>query len=266
MFRQRRRLIPLAILLAALTWLATGNSLATARQILESSHAAGPIGFVILGTGLMCFFVPKTFISLAAGGLFGMFDGAWILTTTALVSAMVNYHIGRWTLPSRPGEADLSELSDLAKLDAAFSRDALENLDRLDERDSEAENVRQRLLRQIANMARESGWGFHLAIRLTPIPTTIISYTMGAASARKMPYAGAAIAASIPQWLWVYCGAAAASDDQLGLAKIVGVGCTFAAAIVLSIWVPRRIVRAFAAESASRESDPPEMARPACES
>ncbi|EMI45198.1 TVP38/TMEM64 family protein [Rhodopirellula sp. SWK7] len=249
---QRRRLIPIAILLSALAWLATGNSLTTARQLLESSHGAGPIGFVILGTGLMCFFVPKTFISLAAGGLFGMFDGAWILTTTALVSAMVNYHIGRWTLPSRRADRGPEQRSDPTSWQAPFfEHDAPAEIGQPTSPNQGLQT--QRLLMQIRKMAREGGFGFHLAVRLTPVPTTIISYTMGAASARQTPYACAAIMASIPQWLWVYCGAAATSEDGFGIAKMVGVGCSVAAAIVLSVWVPRRIVNAFAEESRNSE-------------
>ncbi|MFG0290305.1 MAG: TVP38/TMEM64 family protein [Rhodopirellula sp. JB044] len=230
---ERRRLIPIAILATALAWLATGNSIAAAQHALETSRAAGPIGFMVLGTGLMCLFVPKTIISIAAGGLFGGLDGAWILTATALISALTNYHIGQWTLPANRARRGENQ-SSIPEQTHDVDNDSPQGSD----------SSRQRLLNRISTMANQGGLGFHLAVRLTPVPTTIISYTMGAASARQVPYAVAAVLASIPQWLWVYCGAVAASPDESAMAKSVGIGCSVAAAVVLSVWVPRHVAGA----------------------
>lgn len=223
--------MPIGILILGVSWFLSGHSLETGRQWLDSSRGFGPLGFIVMGTALMCVFVPKTFVSLASGGLFGFVEGAWILSVTALVSAMANYQIGRWSLASRDGDAPTQTgVADASGLDPESGLDP--------------QNAR--LLHRIASTARDAGVMFHLLTRLTPLPTTVISYTMGAAKARRMPYAIAALIGSIPQWLWVYCGATAASGEELSVAKIVGVTCSVVAAIVLSVWVPRLVLRSLA--------------------
>lgn len=200
--------------------------MAIGQELLATSRHFGPLGFVFLGTILMCLFVPKTIISLAAGAVFGVLDGAWVLSGTALVSAMVNYHIGRFCLTNRHIKSVGQTLGTESLVDSSPG----------------SARQRKRLLRLVGRTARDAGLGFHLMVRLAPIPTTVISYAMGAASARQVPYAIAVVGASIPQWLWVYCGATAVTSEATGFAKTIGIACSVTAALILSVWVPRRVL------------------------
>lgn len=200
--------VPIALFLLGVIWLASGQSITVARLWLAEFGNAGPIGFIVIGTGLMSLFVPKTIVSIAAGGIFGMPDGFWILSLTAVVSAMINYQIGKWSLQG-------------------ITRSI-----------NDGDTKIRRSLGRLASTAESGGVGFHLMVRLLPIPTTVISYSMGASDARQRPYLLAALLASVPQWLWVYCGAMATDPTQTN-AKWIGVLVSAGAAIAFSYWLSR---------------------------
>ena len=160
----------------------------------------------------MSLFVPKTIVSIAAGGVFAMPNGFWILSLTAVVSATVNYHIGKWSLGDMPQPTGGKK----AKLTHSLSR--------------------------FADTAKVGGIGFHLMIRLLPIPTTVISYSMGASGARQRPYLLAALLATVPQWLWVYCGAMAIDPSKTS-AKWIGIGVSATTGIVFSYWLSKNAQR-----------------------
>ncbi|SMP39663.1 hypothetical protein SAMN06265222_101340 [Neorhodopirellula lusitana] len=260
-----RRWVPATILALGLLGLASGQSLDTAGRWLELSRVAGPLAFIALGTLLMCFFVPKTLISLAAGSMFGVMEGSWVLSATAVAAAMINYHIGRWSLRyghhtryGHHGSFKQSNHNDRQyglgdgphhQDEAQTSHDETWHNHHIGEQPTDSDDsphdidtARGKLLHRIATTAHQAGLGFHLLVRLTPIPTTVISYAMGAASARQIPYVTAALLASIPQWLWVYC-AASASEGSPSTAKWFSIGCSAFAAIALSFWIPRQLLR-----------------------
>jgi uncharacterized membrane protein YdjX (TVP38/TMEM64 family) len=198
----------MALLLTGIGWLASGHSLGFARELLNQFGDAGPVAFIVMGTTMMSLFIPKTLISIAAGGLFAMPDGCWVLSATAVVSAIVNYHIGRWSLSGAR-----QQLNERQALSPSW-------------------------LGRVSDTVQDGGVGLHLMIRLAPIPTTIISYSMGASGARQGPYILAALLATIPQWLWVYCGAMV-TDSSQSTAKWTGVALSAVAAIALSAWLTR---------------------------
>ena len=97
----------------------------------------------------------------------------------------------------------------------------------------------------VVDLAAEAGFGLHLLIRLSPVPTMVISYCMGAVGARWLPYLSAAAAAIIPQILWVHSGATATmihNPDATTLRWISG-GLSMMVAIAVSMMIPRQAMR-----------------------
>lgn len=232
----------MVLVIVGVCGLVSGVGVELAGDWLNVGRDAGPLAFVVLGTLAMCLFVPKTFVSIAAGSVFGLMVGGPTLAVTAVVSAWVNYHLGRWSL----GHSSIDVEAEAA--DASW-REAL---------------------RIIRSGAREANLGTHLLVRLSPIPTTIISYTMGASRARQIPYLAAALLAAGPQLLWVHCGAVATETmSTVAEAGISGAGISGAmdpsltrwlglvtsviAAVLLSVLVPRHIWRQRARELAAAE-------------
>ncbi|KLU04530.1 putative DedA family protein [Rhodopirellula islandica] len=232
-----RRLLPVLLIVVGVGGLVSGVGTELASEWLAMGREAGPVAFVMLGTLAMCLFVPKTFVSIAAGSVFGLMVGGSTLAATAVVSAWVNYHLGKWSLG---GGSDGSE----SKNDGSSPGSTLE---------VESEASWREGLRVIGSTARDANLGMHLLVRLSPIPTTIISYSMGAAGARQVPYLAAALLAAGPQLLWVHCGAMAtetmSSVAESGVAGVadssltrwLGLATSVVAAVLLSVWVPRHI-------------------------
>lgn len=213
--------------------LISGQGVVWANQTMASVREAGPPAFVLVGTLAMCLFVPKTLVSIAAGSVLGFWVGAPTLTATAFVSAWLNYQLGRWSLAeTRPNHS----------VDAESLPDA--GSDSIDANAGEGKRWKETLC-EIQSIARDAGLGLHLLVRLSPVPTTIISYSMGASRSRQVPYLFAALLATVPQWLWVQCGAMAKEavtvSDGPWVTRWAGLILSVLAAVVLSVWVPRQI-------------------------
>lgn len=217
-----RWLLPATCVAIGILLMISGMGPREIRAVIDASGAASPVAFVGLATLMMCLFVPKTVISLSAGALFGLPMGGIMLSMTAVVSAFVNYTLGRWSLGGAPRVSQSI-------------------------RDIE-------VLRQIQVTAATAGFAMHLLVRLMPIPTTMISYAMGMAGARWGPYLAAAAMASVPQWLWVYCGSEAVSAADMAWPRWVGVILSITAAILLSVVVPQKILRRVRAMQAPPDS------------
>ncbi len=172
----------------------------------------------------MSMLLPKTAISLAAGALFGTLLGSFLMLLIAVTAAVLNFAIGRWWLH----DAILARLQRASETGAVPWAGAVRDL------------------------AADAGLGFHLLIRLTPIPTMLISYAMGAAGAKLLPFAGAAALAVIPQMLWVHSGTlmSVSSDGQLGEARWISGIITLIAAIGISCVVPRAAMRRIRGQAA----------------
>ncbi len=208
-----RSLVPLALLACGTGLVMIGFRFSDLREALSRYGEWTPLLFVICGVAAMTVLVPKTAVSLSAGAIFGTLLGGFLMLLIAVAAAILNYSIARWWLH-----------------DTICSR-----LDR------EHQSASQKRLMAIRNLAAEAGFLFHLMVRLTPIPTTLISYTMGASGSRLRPFLWAAAVAVIPQLLWVQSGASAATiaDGSASTIHWVTVISSVAAAVITSILVPR---------------------------
>ena len=131
----------------------------------------------------------------------------------AVVAAALNYAIGRWWL----FESINRKLNDAGQRNRAM------------------------WVRAVRDVASDAGFGFHFLIRLSPVPTTLISYAMGASGSRMRPFLLAAAVAVIPQTLWVHGGTAATliADHNDSALRWTSVAIAVLAAIAISILVPR---------------------------
>lgn len=177
--------------------------------------------FVGLGVSAMTLMVPKTLVSITAGALFGTWMGSTLMLITAVLAAILNYSIGRWWL-----------------------------LDSIHRRLVFAENQPQPnrplvWLGAVKEISTEAGFRFHLLVRLMPIPTTLISYTMGATGSRLRPFLSAAAVAVIPQMLWVHGGTAATMIDGPDASRLrwASIIVSVLAAVAISIIVPREAIK-----------------------
>ena len=176
-----------------------------------------PIAFACAGVLSMTVLVPKTVVSITAGALFGAPVGGVLMLFIAVTAAALNYSIARWWLFD------------------SISRKLHEN----------EQHGSFSWMGAVRELAADAGFRFHLLVRLTPIPTTLISYTMGASGSRLRPFLWAAAVAVIPQMLWVYGGTAAMMIDDPNVSAIrwLSVIVSVLAAIAIGVIVPREAMR-----------------------
>lgn len=178
--------------------------------------------FVVVGVIMMSTFVPKTAVAVSAGALFGTTTGFLLLVVIATLAAMINYALGRWWF---------------------------HGFDNRRAKQTSRTNRRTAWTKVIREMAAEAGVGGHLLVRLSPIPTMLISYTMGASGARVGPYMIAAVLAVIPQAIWVHSGSttmASLTTPSTNLWAVVSMVVAVVIAITLSILIPREAMRRLA--------------------
>lgn len=228
--RSFRFLLPTALICLGGLAVLSGVDASLVRQWLTDAGQLAPLLFVVLGVLAMSVLVPKTVVSVTAGALFGTAVGSLLMLVTAVAAAALNYSIGRWWL------YDSIE----RKLVGMKTKD------------------RTLWIRAIRDVARQAGFRFHLLIRLTPIPTTLISYTMGASASRIGPFLLAAGVAVLPQTLWVHGGTAVTlvKNESASWLQWSGVIVSVTAAIAIGILVPRfAIERIEQIKSAAVERD-----------
>ncbi|QDT02423.1 SNARE associated Golgi protein [Rubripirellula lacrimiformis] len=216
-----RRIAPVVLVAIGVSLLATGFNAEQLRGGLAGLGSAAPVIFVITSIFLMSVMVPKTIVSVTAGALFGTFTGTSLMLVIAVTAATVNYMIGRWWL---------SDIANLASRSTA---------------DDGAKPTASDWLATAQSMAREAGFGFHLLLRLAPIPTMLISYSMGGSRARIGPFLAAAAVAVIPQSLWVHCGTVATmiDDPRTSGLRWASLAISVIGAIVVSIVIPRQAIQ-----------------------
>ena len=205
------RLVPIAIVVVgAIAFFVLGLNPVTVKDWLDSFGPAAPVMFIAAGVMMMSVCVPKTIMSMIAGALFGTWWGSGLMLVTAVVAALLNYAIGRGCLKKTVFDREDSPIT-----------------------------------RALVEMAGEAGFFGHLLIRLSPVPTMIISYLMGACHARIVPYAFAAAIAMIPQFLWVHSGTVAmvAGEEHASIARRVSIAMAFFVAAMISIWIPKEVLR-----------------------
>ena len=212
-----RSLVPLALLACGAGLVASGFHFSDLRDELAHYGEWTPLLFVLCGVSAMTVWVPKTAVSLSAGAIFGTFFGGFLMLFVAVAAAILNYSLARWWL----------HIAICTRLNR------------------EQQNPSRNRLRDIRNLAAEAGFLFHLMVRLSPIPTTLISYTMGASGSRLWPFLSAAAVAVLPQLLWVQSGSSAAviADGSASTGHWMAVLTSVAAAVLTSIIVPTMALR-----------------------
>ncbi|MFK8113434.1 MAG: TVP38/TMEM64 family protein [Rubripirellula sp.] len=203
------------------------------RELQEWFQDLGPwapVLFAVLGIAAMTVLIPKTLVSITAGALFGTGVGSALMLLVAIMAAALNYSIGRWWL-----------------------HDSITR--RLSRPQSEATTDSFTWLQAVAGVAADAGFQFHLLIRLLPIPTTLISYTMGATGSKKRPFFLAAAVAVIPQMLWVHGGTAASMIDEPSGSRLrwLSIFVSIFAAVAISLIVPKQAMKRVQAMKQSQQ-------------
>jgi len=217
--RWLRCLLPMLLLAGGVMALTSGWNVGRFQQLVSQAGPLAPLMFVLASVVMMSMLFPKTAVSLVAGALFGTLVGSGLMMVIAVAAAWLNYGIGRWWLHDA----------------------VLRQLRRFDTRAVAKSPSRLRVLHMAREMAVDAGFGFHLLMRLSPVPTMMISYLMGASGARIKPYLAAAAVAVIPQTLWVHGGSAVSlvQNTEAAWWQWASVIVSVVTAVVLSLWIPR---------------------------
>lgn len=206
--------LPAIPIVCGLCLIAAGVNPDVIRQWIGEAGVWAPLAFVLVGIASLTLLIPKTAVSLISGAMFGTVVGSLLMLCVAVSAAAVNYAIGRWWLH------------------ATIDR-ALEN------------SPRAGWFRAVRDVAADADVRFHLLLRLTPLPTAVISYAMGASGSRFWPFLLGAAAAVLPQSLWVHGGTAVAAIDESGTSALrwFGLILSLGTAVVLSVAIPRLAMR-----------------------
>ncbi|PWU53139.1 TVP38/TMEM64 family protein [Micromonospora sp. S4605] len=160
------RFLLLLLLLAgfgALLLVAPRPDVAELPRLADRLGTAAPVAAILGGALLLVALVPRTFITLAAGAIFGPLEGAGYALCAALLAAALGFAVGR-----------------------------------LLGRDFVAERVRGRLARLDHWFARQSVLGV-VTVRLLPIAGFgLVSYGYGTTGARMLPFLAGSVLASAP--------------------------------------------------------------------
>lgn len=229
-----RALLPLTLIGGGAVLVTTGMELRDIRHWLHAAGSWAPLVFVIAAVTAMTLMVPKTAVSVTAGVFFGTALGSLLLLFSALLAAGLNYAIGRWWL--------------------------YESIERM--LAGGGKSNRSLLLRAVRDMASEGGLRFHLLVRMAPLPTTMISYAMGASGSRIGPYLLAVAIAVIPQTLWVHGGTAVTLIEHGDSSPLQWIGTTVSivAAIVITFVIPPLALKRLESLRHSERDSPREIA------
>ena len=223
-----RLILPGVLLGCAVAWLWLEVDISRLESWLDSAGPWAAIAFVSISVVLMSIFLPKTAVSVTAGALFGTTLGSSLMVVIGVAAAALNYAIGHWWLG-----------------------DMIRRRLRQPSRDDHPDQ--QTWSQAVVDLTAEAGFGLHLLIRLSPVPTMVISYAMGAVGARWLPYLAAAAVAIIPQILWVHGGATAISihDSQASTLRWISGGLSIVVAIAVTVIVPREAIRRLRSQTPS---------------
>ncbi|KKK02447.1 TVP38/TMEM64 family protein [Micromonospora sp. HK10] len=181
-------------------------------RLADSLGGYAPVAAVVGGALLLVALVPRTFVTLAAGAIFGPVQGAAYALGAALLAAALGFAVGR-----------------------------------LLGRQFVAERVRGRLARLDGWFARQSVFGV-MTVRLLPIAGFgLVSYGYGTTGARVLPFlAGSVIAAAPTAIGYAAIGAAVSSPDSINwyAAAPASLGLIASAIIIHRWWRAERQRRA----------------------
>ncbi|MEV6692883.1 VTT domain-containing protein [Micromonospora sp. NPDC051196] len=172
-------------------------------QFGDRLGALAPVAGVFGGALLLVALVPRTFITLAAGAVFGALEGAAYALAAALLAAAIGFAVGR-----------------------------------LLGRDFVAERVRGRLARLDRWFTRQSVFGV-ITVRLLPISGFgLVSYGYGTTGARLLPFlAGSVIASAPTAFGYAALGAAVTSPGGINWYAATPAALGFiASAVLIARW------------------------------
>ncbi|MFG3704304.1 TVP38/TMEM64 family protein [Micromonospora sp. NPDC047670] len=158
-----------------------------------------PVAAVVGGALLLVALVPRTFVTLASGAIFGALEGAAYALGAALLAAALGFTVGR-----------------------------------LLGREFVAERVRGRLARLDGWFARQSVLGV-VTVRLLPIAGFgLVSYGYGTTGARVLPFLAGSVLASAPTAFgYAAVGAAATSPGDVNWFAAAPAALGLVASVVL---------------------------------
>ncbi|MFG2055817.1 TVP38/TMEM64 family protein [Micromonospora sp. NPDC048930] len=177
-------------------------------RLADSLGGYAPVAAVAVGALLLVALVPRTFVTLAAGAIFGPLAGAAYSLGAALLAAALGFAVGR-----------------------------------LLGREFVAERVRGRLARLDGWFARQSVVGV-ITVRLLPIAGFgLVSYGYGTTGARALPFLAGSVIAAVPTAVgYAAIGAAVTSPGQINwyAAAPASLGLIASAVIVHRWWRAER--------------------------
>ena len=150
------RLLVAACVVITIVWF--GRHLGAEIKVMETKIAGlgvwGPIVFVIIVIVFTSMFVPDTLLAVAAGVLFGLFWGTFLIVIGAIVTATMNYLVARKLFRVR--------IEKTLRKHPKF--------------------------RAIQRLAEQDGLRLQMLLRLSPINPVLVSYILGAAGARYLTF------------------------------------------------------------------------------
>ncbi|MEV4541025.1 Uncharacterized membrane protein YdjX, TVP38/TMEM64 family, SNARE-associated domain [Micromonospora echinaurantiaca] len=196
------RFLLLLLLLAGfgvLLLVAPRPDVAELPRLADRLGTAAPVAAILGGALLLVALVPRTFITLAAGAIFGPLEGAGYALCAALLAAALGFAVGR-----------------------------------LLGREFVAERVRGRLARLDHWFARQSVLGV-VTVRLLPIAGFgLVSYGYGTTGARVLPFLAGSVLASTPTAFgYAAVGAAVASPGDVNWFAATPAALGLVASVVL---------------------------------
>ncbi|MER5702868.1 VTT domain-containing protein [Micromonospora sp. NPDC002296] len=185
-------------------------------RLADRLGALAPVAAILGGALLLVALVPRTFITLASGAIFGALEGAAYALGAALLAAALGFTVGR-----------------------------------LLGREFVADQVRGRLARLDGWFARQSVLGV-ITVRLLPIAGFgLVSYGYGTTGARMLPFLTGSVLASAPTAFgYAALGATATSPGDVNwyAAAPAGLGLIAGAVLIHRWWRAERGRRVKTAE------------------
>ncbi|MEV0394337.1 TVP38/TMEM64 family protein [Polymorphospora rubra] len=209
-FRRFVILLGLLGVLGLVMLLVPQPDLAAAPEVVDDLGPFAPVTAVVVGALLLVALVPRTFLTVAWGALFGPLGGAGYTLGAALLAAALGFAVGR-----------------------------------LLGREFVAERIRGRLAKLDGWFARQSVFGV-ITVRLLPIGGFgLVSYGYGTTGARLLPFLVGSVLASIPSAFgYAAVGAAVAEPDTFNPLSVAPAGLGLIATAIIAWRWRRAAVRA----------------------
>ncbi|HEX6968512.1 MAG TPA: VTT domain-containing protein [Micromonosporaceae bacterium] len=188
-------------------------------QLLDRLGPFAPLAPVLIGAALLIALVPRTFVTLAWGALFGPFSGAGYALAAALLAAVLGYAVGR-----RLGRDFVAAPPEPPVSGGPVAR------------------FRRHLARLDGRLSRTGMLGV-IAVRLLPIGGFgLVSYGYGMTGVRLSPYLTGTVLASTPSAFgYAAVGAAVVSPQRTDwlVAAPAAIGLIVTAVLVRRWWRTR---------------------------